>query len=185
MKTIAATAILAMVLTLAGCGEGADESNVPARTPDLPEPSGPPVVQQVERDADAPQSEAGWDSIASGEGTALRLNDADGALAMSVACLANPARLVVNVPSFSPVGSEDRFALGLGDEPVTLVADPTRQELRPGVTAEGPIPQNIEALLAGAERWSANYGYQNGGPYPAPPNEATALLATACADLRG
>jgi hypothetical protein len=85
---------------------------------------------------------------------------------------------VVSVPSFKPIGSEDRFSLALGEEPVALVADPTRQKT--GVTAEGAVPGNFTELLGKAERIGAIYGNQQIGPHPAPPKALLETLAKEC-----
>src|SRR3546814_11728218 len=95
---------------------------------------------------------------------------------MSMACLDDPARLVVQVPAFEPVMSEDRFALGLGAEPVTLVADPYEQELQTGVRGEGPVPEHFAALLDEAAEVRARYGAQQAGPHPAPQSERKRVL---------
>ena len=170
---------LAACLLLGACGGAAPEKEDGAKV-DVPMPSGPPVAQQVE--AAPPPTEGSeprprWESIATGEGSALRLIAADGAPMMSIACLGAPARLVVTVPSVSSIGREDRLSLGLGQEPVTLVADPTRQK-GPGVTAEGSPPRR--ALLEKAESVSALYGTQQVGPVPAPPKELREMLVKAC-----
>ncbi|MFC7499074.1 hypothetical protein ACFQRC_07545 [Enterovirga sp. GCM10030262] len=105
---------------------------------------------------------------------------ADGSLVLSIVCLAGPTRLAVNVPGFEPVMSEDRFAFGLGEEPVTLVANPYEQDARPGVTGEGPVPDNFEALLNAAGDVRALYGSQQTGPHAPPPPELRRLLAEGC-----
>lgn len=170
---------LAFFALLAGCGSESPKGGEPA---DLPQPSGPPVAQQVDSvPSSAPQSGGPtWESAASGEGTALRLTEPGGALLLSIACLGSPARLVVTAPGFSPIGSEDRFALGLGEEPVTLVADPTRQT-QAGVTAEGAVPEGFEALLDRTKEVSALYGTQRVGPVPAPAEALAESLAKSCA----
>lgn len=181
-------ALALMLVALAACGDEppriAADNEIGAV--ELPQPSGPPVVQQVQPDAAAPSARSAfdWESSASGEGTALRLNNPDGSLRMSIACLARPGRLVASVPSFSPIGSEDRFALALGSEPVTLVADPTRQQARPGVTGQGAIPDNLEDLLRAADEVGALYGTQRVGPHGPPPPGLVAALMTSCAELR-
>ena len=154
---------------------------------DVPEPSGPPIaaVGKPREPAPAPDRQPVWESVASGEGTALRLVATDGTIGMSLACLGRPVRLAVNVPTFEPVMSEDRFALGMGEEPVTLVANPYEQEARPGVTGEGPVPDNFEAFLEAADAVRAVYGAQQIGPYPAPPPSLKALLVEACAAVAG
>ncbi len=167
------------MLVLATCGTEAPQAQEKGPV-ELPVPSGPPGAQQVEASppptpgsGEAPR----WETAASGAGTALRLVAADGGLLISVACRRDPVRLVVVVPSFVPVGSEDRFSFGLGAERALLVADPTRQ--KEGVTAEGAAPE--KAVWDEAETVSALYGTQRIGPVPAPPEKLRKMLSGACA----
>ena len=147
----------------------------------MPEPSGPPVPEQGPPDAAAAGAQAAaWEVIASGDGTALRLMADDGTQRLTIACLGSPKRLVVNAPDFEPVMSEDRFAFGVGEEPVTLVANPYQQDVRPGVTGEGPVPGDFAELLEGAGDVRALYGSQQAGPYPAPPAALKEQLVKAC-----
>ncbi|HEY0625171.1 MAG TPA: hypothetical protein VGD10_00400 [Allosphingosinicella sp.] len=141
---------------------------------ELPEPSGPPVVQQAEPHREKPSEaeETAW----SAEGGALRLMSGDKVL-LTLRC--NGGNLAARAETFKPIGSEDRFSLGLDDEPITLVADPTRQS-GPGVTAEGPAPDNLSTLLGSARALSAVYGTQQVGPHPAPSTQAAAALAANC-----
>jgi hypothetical protein len=166
-------------LLLASCGS----ANAPKgdNDVDVPVPSGPPVAQQADAVPSSAPGESGptWESAASGEGTALRLTAPDGSLLLSIACLRRPTRLVVSAPGFTPIGSEDRFSLGLGEGPVTLVADPTRQH-KGGVTAEGGIPEGFAELLEEAEQVSALYGTQKIGPHPAPGEALKEALAKDC-----
>lgn len=144
--------------------------------------SGPPAVEETS----APQAEApeapvppvpGWEKVAGAGGTVLRLTDGRQSL-LAITC--GPARLSVTAPSFRPVMSEDRFVLGLGDEPVTLVANPYEQEKGEGVTGEGPVPAGLGAWMEKASEVSALYGAQQAGPYPAPPPPLKASLAESC-----
>ena len=171
--------LLLTFLLLSACGAPAPapEGNEAA---DLPVPSGPPVVQQVDRKAPEAvgETQPRWESATGATGTALRLIGKGGATEMSMMCLAGPKRLVVNVPGFSAIGSEDRFALALGEEPLTLVADPMRQ--KQGVTAEGPAPADFNDLLTGAETIGAMYGNQKIGPHPAPAKSLLEALAKEC-----
>lgn len=164
-------------LALAGCDQPAAGPAAPSEEVSIPEPSGPPAPQNLP-DAPAPQPPGGWESAASAEGMALRLTGPDGKLLMSVACLGRPPTLTVSVPGFSPIGSEDRFALAVGDEPVTLVADPNRQP--DGVTGRGPVPEGFGTLLAQADRIGALYGTQRVEPAAPPPAELARLLTDAC-----
>ena len=169
---------LALLVLLVACG-GPDEPQSNTIV-DVPEPSGPPVAQQVNAStAPSLPSAAAWESAASGEGTALRLTEPGGRLLLGIACLGSPARLTATAPGFSPIGSEDRFSLGLGEEPVTLVADLQRRE--GGVVAEGGVPEDFENLLERASEVSALYGTQRIGPVTAPPEALKEALAKACA----
>jgi hypothetical protein len=155
--------LLIPILLLTTCGgSGGDQPSTENRL-DVPVPSGPPVVQQIDEKAPA-----------------ARLTEAGGDVLISIACLSKPARLVVTVPSFTPIGSEDRLSFGIGSEPVTLVADPTRQPQQ-GVTGEGAVPGNFRDLLKEQKQISAVYGSQNSGPHPAPPEALSEALARACA----
>jgi hypothetical protein len=173
-------AILLFILSLSACGAPAPD---PAgnETADLPVPSGPPLVQQAEKEVPdtALESAPRWESATGGGGTGLRFVGRSGALEMSIACMEAPKRLVVSVPGLAPIGSEERFSLGLGNEPVILVADPTRQSQ--GVTGEGAVPENFGELLEGAEQIGGMYGNQQIGPHPAPPQSLVEALAKQCA----
>lgn len=179
--------IIGAAAALVSCsGEAPDTKRQPAEQPDIPQASGPPVPdQEPPPTAPTPAPAMAWESVAGGVGTELRLTGKDGNVRMSIACMGNPPRLVVNVPEFRPVMSEDRFALGLGSEPVTLVANPYEQETRPGVTGEGSVPDNLSAFVDAAGEVRALYGAQQTGPYPAPSRELKQLLVEACEGSTG
>lgn len=171
---------------LAGCQSGTTNEAANASA-EIPIPSGPPAPQEPTGEAPASgaastQPGLSWESAAAGGGNAIRLISPDGTLLMSVNCLAGPARLVVNVPRFTPIGSEDRFAFAFDDDPITLVADPTRQTA--GVTAEGPIPRGLAEVLERANSVTALYGTQQVGPHIPPPPELGRAFAEACDKLR-
>ena len=102
-----------------------------------------------------------------------------GATRIRLFCPAGADRLVVNVPAFRPVGSEERLSLGSGDAVETLVADPRGDAQRGGVSGVGEVPANLAALLGGPV--SASYGSQRSGPHPAPPADQVRALVAACA----
>jgi hypothetical protein len=169
--------IALLTLALAGC----DAEPQPAQPDTLPTPSGPPVAQQAPQPSQPPlPTGPQWESAVRGEGMALRLAEG-GQLRMEIACLP-PARLTVNVPGFTTIGSEDRFSLGLGNEPVTLVADLSAEN---GVAAEGPVPDNLEELLEGADQVTALYGTQQVGPVGPPPPQLVDAFTDACEKLAG
>jgi uncharacterized membrane protein len=139
-----------------------------------------PVPSAVNEGA-AETAEAGlWDMQSSGEGSALVITDSAGKTALRLFCAAGRGSLMVNVPSFTPVGSEERLSFGQGGEVVALVADPSGDELRGGVTGEGPVPASLMQLLSGQP--SASYGAQVSGPHPAPPGPMVRDFVAACSD---
>jgi hypothetical protein len=170
--------ILILFAALASCGPEPQ----PAQPDTLPTPSGPPVPQAAPQPPGPATAAAPmWESVVQGDAMVLRL--VEGAdVRMEMACLASPARLAVEVPGFTVIASEDRFSLGLGAEPVNLVADISRTE---GIAAEGPIPGNLKQLLDRAKQVSALYGAQQVGPVPPPPPGLVGAFAEACKKLDG
>jgi hypothetical protein len=172
-------AIFIPALLLAACGPEPQP-----RQPDtLPTPSGAPLAQQASpqpREARPPVT-AVWESAERRGGTALRLTEGDRS-SLELACIGRPARMIVRAPGFKVIESEDRFSLGLGDEPVTLAADLRR---RNGVTADAAIPENISDLLREAKQVSARYGNQRIGPAPPPSPELARAFGEACRKLAG
>ncbi|MDQ3471928.1 MAG: hypothetical protein M3428_06080 [Pseudomonadota bacterium] len=152
--------LIAAVL-LAGCGR-----DQPAAAP------------RAEADLTIP-SRSGWDLQSTGEGTALVAAAGNGSVALRLFCPAGERRLVVNVPAFRPIGSEERLSFGQGGEAVALVADASGDEQRGGVTGEGPVPANLVALLSGEV--AASYGAQVSGPHPAPPAAEVQAFEAECA----
>lgn len=169
--------IIAAVLVLISCGSEPDQQTV-SNEALTPEPSGPPMVQQAntEQPTSTGKPRLEWEEVESGSG--LRLNNPDGTVRMSLVCAGS--KLVVNVPTFTPVGSEDRFMLALGQNPVTLVADPTRQRPGTGVTAEGPAPRNLGGLLSNGPTVGALYGTQKIQADALPSSKLANQLAGGC-----
>ncbi len=157
-------ATLIAAVLLAGCGR-----DQPAATP------------QVGVDI-PPADGTGWGLQSSGEGAALVLGDSGIVPRLRLFCPAGERKLVVNVPAFRPIGSEERLSFGSGGEAEALVADSRGDSQRGGVTGEGPLPADLVALLSGPV--SASYGAQVSGPHPAPPAASAKAFATACSDGR-
>ena len=127
---------------------------------------------------DVPSQPSPWDLATSALGATLTLAGSGSEPAMRLLCPAGEDRFIVNVAAFEPIGSEERMTFGQGPSVVTLVADPTGDELRGGVTGEGPVPGELVQLLSG--QVAANYGAQNSGPHPMPPAELVNGFAAAC-----
>lgn len=146
----------------------ANESGAPAAEAEAPaaaaEPSG---------EAKA----AAWDLQSSGEGVALVLAGRDRP-ALRLFCPAGGKRLVVNVPGFRPIGSEERLSFGSGGDAAALVADSRGDRQRGGVTGTGEVPKALAALVGGPV--SASYGAQRSGPHPAPPRALSSAFVAAC-----
>lgn len=159
------TMLATAALLLSGCGErDGPLTNVSADRPAAPEAA----------------RAAGWDLQSSGEGIALALRSGAGAVAIRLFCPAGDNRLLVNVPSFKAIGSEERLSFGSGGEVVALVADPGGDVQRGGVTASGSVPGTLAALVSGPV--SASYGAQTSGPHAAPPAHLARAFVAACSD---
>lgn len=168
---IAATSTL-----LAACGSResgpaaapANESQISAAEAEAP--AGPSATA-----GKSPAS--GWDLQSSGEGVALVLAGPDRP-AIRLFCPAGGKRLVVNVPGFRPIGSEERLSFGSGGEAAALVADSRGDAQRGGVSGTGAVPEALAALVGGPV--SASYGAQRSGPHAAPPRALASAFVSAC-----
>ncbi len=156
-------ALVIPALLLSSCGEDA------------------PVSPQAQVELNQAQP-AAWDLQSSDEGAALVVASGEGGAGLRLFCPAGGGQLLVNVPAFRPIGSEERLSIGSGGEAVALVADSRGDAQRGGVTGEGPVPANLAALLSGAV--SASYGAQVSGPHAAPPAGSARDFAAACAGGR-
>lgn len=86
------------------------------------------------------------------------------------------------LPNFTPVASEERLNIGSGGQVQTLVA--TKARAGAGVQATGPIADDLLAVFDGGGPISINHGYQNAGPFPAPPEAARRIFTDTCRKLR-
>ena len=127
----------------------------------------------------APTPKSGWQTSASGEGAALFLARGGGR-AVTLFCPGRSKTLLVNVPAFRAVGSEERMTFGAGGTAVTLVADPRGDRRRGGVSGTGPVPSELAAILRG--KIAVNYGSQNAGPFAPPPPALAKTFLAGCRD---
>ena len=145
---------------------------------------GPPANQASaasERDGAAASSTKGaerWDLQSSGEGVALALLDGSGGTLLRLFCPSERGELLVNVPGFRPIGSEERLSVGSGGEVVALVADSRGDRLRGGVSGTGAVPDNLAGLVGSPI--AVNYGSQDSGPHSAPPGQEARAFVAAC-----
>ncbi|CAN5813084.1 hypothetical protein BH23GEM8_BH23GEM8_16140 [soil metagenome] len=119
-----------------------------------------------------------WSAQLSGPEPVLTLFDADDAPLLRIAC-EDPARMVLEVETFHPVGSEERLSFGVDGEPFVFVADPTADR-RSGVQAEAPIMDELLGRFESAREVSAVYGAQSFGPYMPPDPESARQFVAGC-----
>jgi uncharacterized membrane protein len=161
--------IAAGALALAGCGSREDKAEAPPAAPAEAATTARPAARAVA---------ASWDLQSSGEGVALALMPAQGPATIRLFCPAGGSALIVNVPGFRPIGSEERLSFGSGGEVEALVADTRGDAQRGGVSGTGAVPANLAALVGGP--LSASYGAQTSGPHPAPPPNLARAFVAAC-----
>lgn len=125
---------------------------------------------------------ARWDLQSGGEGVALALLAGSGEATVRLFCPAGEGLLLVNVPAFRPVASEERLSFGSARAVVALVADTAGDTRRGGVSGTGAMPDDLAALVDGPV--GVNYGYQNSGPHPAPPADLARTFVAACREGR-
>ena len=161
------TSLLTVAVLLAGCGprEAAEQNR-----------ASPPAASAPAAEPNAPA--ARWDLQSSGEGVALALAAPGGAAVVRLFCPAVGQQLIVNVPAFRPIGSEERMSFGGGGAAHALVADPRGDAQRGGVSGAGLVPDNLAALVSGP--LSVSYGAQTSGPHAAPPPNLAAAFVAAC-----
>lgn len=177
---------IAALLAVTACGSGSGGGEAPAGN-DAAEAAangtagaaGPPAPA-ANAQAPAQTAAARWDLQSSGEGAALVLPDGRGGTAIRLFCPSRSGRLLVNVPAFRPIGSEERLSFGSGGEAYALVADTRGDGQRGGVTGSGAVPATLPALVEGPV--SASYGAQTSGPHPAPPRELARAFVAACTE---
>lgn len=177
-RAFAWSGVLALAL-LAGCGEREAASEAAANY-DRDAASGNAVIPAVEPSDEVAPRDARWELISSGEGSGLHFGPGGERGIIEIFCPAVAGEIVVNVPAFMPIASEERMSMGQGGVVATLVADPAGDPHRGGVTGAAPVPADLAALLAGAP--SVSYGAQASGPHPAPPADLVEDFVTACND---
>ena len=126
----------------------------------------------------AEQAEASWALQRNAKDTTLVLQTQTSGRTMSLTCASGGNRLQINVPAFTPIGSEDRLSFGSDGEVEALVADFRGDKQLGGVSAEGLVPANLATLVG--DPISASYGAQTSGPHPAVPPDIARSFVTAC-----
>ncbi|HEX6218873.1 MAG TPA: hypothetical protein VFZ35_06325, partial [Sphingomicrobium sp.] len=124
---------------------------------------------------------SGWSQDDSSDEAGLTLFDSGGEPAFRITCRRG-ARLAVNVPAFTPIGSEERLSFGSGGEAVALVTNTTGDKVRGGMTGEGPIPDELKRLIIAP--MSASYGAQTSGPHAPPADTIAGPFLSACQEFQ-
>jgi uncharacterized membrane protein len=176
MRAFALAAAAAALAT--GCDRPAEPAANASGAATAPPATTAPQPGNSAAPAAATAEKARWDLQSSGEGTALVLPGASGSAALRLYCPAGGGRLLVNVPGFRPIGSEERMSFGSGGEVVALVADTRGDRRRGGVSGTGAAPDNLAALIGGPV--AVSYGAQSSGPHLRPPPELARAFAAAC-----
>lgn len=121
---------------------------------------------------------------AGGSGASLAVSDASGEV-LRLSCVRSPATLVAYAERLQPIASEERFSLGLDDDPVVLVADLSGRVER-GVEASAPLTAELVDRLQQAGAAGVSYGAQAVGPAPlAADPPARARFVAACREIAG
>lgn len=171
--------LIAAASTLFAAACGSRDSNPAAPGNQSETPAAETKAPAAEADAGGKSPAGGWDLQSSGDGVALVMTGAERP-AIRLFCTAGGKRLVVNVPGFRPIGSEERLSFGGGGESVALVADSRGDRQRGGVSGTGEVPDGLAALVRGPI--SASYGAQKSGPHPAIPKPLAGAFVAACTE---
>lgn len=174
-------AIVAAPFILAGCEFSVDQMSAneakAAANGQMVAP--PPAVQAPPAAPSAPTNgNARWELQSSGEGVALAFLAGDERATIRLFCPSGQDRLLVNVPAFRRIGSEERLSFGSAGEAVVLVAGTGGDRHGQGVSGIGEIPEGLAHLIDGP--LSASYGAQRSGPHPPPPPALARDFARAC-----
>ncbi|GAB6195748.1 hypothetical protein PAGU2595_010530 [Lysobacter xanthus] len=156
--------MMSLVL-LAGCARSEAPNTAGLATPkSVPAPHPAVVADPV------------WRLRTDAAGAAL-VHDGAGVAALRILCPVPGGTVVVHVPGFGAIGSEERLSFGQGGAVETLVVAPSGNATG-GVTGRGPVPTNLHALLSGAV--SVTYGAQVSGPHAPPPPALVSAFVAAC-----
>lgn len=93
-------------------------------------------------------------------------------------CTDDSGDLVINIPGFQAVGSEERMTFGSDGNVETAVADYRGDPVRGGVTGRIPVPDNLDMLIS--SEISVNYGSQTFTSGSAPDSEQVRNFVRAC-----
>lgn len=165
--------VFTALLALAACSDTAapDKSDAPAKPAETATPATP---------------SGAWQLASSGEGSGLFLPGMEADVAdrpvVHFFCPKGIKRLLVNVPTFKPIASEERLSIGAGGTVTLLVADPKGDAMRGGVSGEAPLPDDLPLILRSPEGVRASYGAQAVGPLPAIPAATVQRFIEACID---
>lgn len=157
---------------LGGCDRQEDHQNVSPAKAAGTQQMGSPSTKAVN------PKDSHWTFNESKNRSTLVLQTPTNAPILSLSCPSGEKLLQVNVPGFTPIGSEERLSLGSAGEVVALVADFRGDRRLGGVSATAAVPLNLAALISGPV--FASYGSQTSGPHPAVPLGIAKIFVAAC-----
>lgn len=162
---------------LASCGKPQDAAETrPSARAATASPS--PASSISPEPNSGPDTAERWSLQQTSQGVVLALLRSDRSAVVRLFCPGGEDRLLVNVPSFRPIDSEERLSFGSADDAAALVADTRGDTQLDGVTGAGKVPGDLAALIG--DRLSASYGAQSSGPHPAPPLNLSRAFVTGC-----
>ncbi|WP_131818592.1 MULTISPECIES: hypothetical protein [Sphingomonas] len=169
--------ITTAAVLLASCGKPQDATDMqPSPTAIGASPS-PASSISAKSDSGSDSTER-WSLQPTGQGAVLALLGTNRSAVVQLICFGGEDRLLVNVPGFLPIDSEERLSFGSDGNAAVLVADPGGDTQHGGITGAGTVPEDLAALVA--NRLSASYGAQSSGPHPAPPPALSRAFVAAC-----
>jgi hypothetical protein len=164
------------LLLLAACDSSSDPaattaeaSPTPAEPVASPAPAQEPAAQPAE-----------WASIASGEGNALFIADAEGAQMLNLFCPSGSEQLVVTIADFTPDQGTNALEFGPEGAALSMATSPDLQEGRIGVTGGVDLPSDLERMLGQPIR--VTYGGQSIGPFAPPSADLRRDFLAGCTD---
>lgn len=185
--------LLVTTAFLCACGAREDAEETPPTAPDAVEqnssnrlPAEPHLKQGRSEPAPKPvlqaePSQSGrWEIASSGEGDGLYFSQDGDARLVTLFCPADQKILIVNIPSFRPIGSEERLSVGARGVVTALVANTEGDRLRGGLSGQGAVPPELKTILSSGT--SVSYADQVLGPLKAVPSELVRTFVAGCSD---
>lgn len=96
---------------------------------------------------------------------------------------ARDSGIMVEALTLTPIASEERLSIGVGDEPLALAAAPAQTRRGPVIRATGPADEAFLTALAAGGPVAVSYGAQHYGPVASPSEAMRRAFADTCRKL--